>query len=64
MSRQRTVPQNYVFCPICGKGKIIMEDPDSDDVPLRLILPKSKKKAHWYIKCTVCKSQIGIAPKN
>jgi hypothetical protein len=27
-------------------------------------LPGSKRKARWYIKCNICKNQIGITVKN
>ena len=55
---------NYVFCPLCRKGKIIFEDSNTDDVPIRLIVPGSKQKAKWYVKCNVCKQQVGLSLKN
>jgi ribosomal protein S27E len=55
---------NHVLCPICGRGKIIMEEKTSDEPSLRLVLPGSKRKARWYIKCNICKNQIGITIKN
>jgi len=58
-----TKEQNHVLCPICGRGKIILEEKNSEDVPLRLVLPGSKRKARWYIKCNICKNQIGISVK-
>jgi hypothetical protein len=64
MTRQQTATKNIVLCPICGRGKIIIEEKTADDVPLRFVLPGSKRKARWYIKCGVCKSQIGITAKN
>lgn len=64
MTQQQAVAEkNIVLCPICKKGKIFIEEEDSDDMPLQLVLPKSKRKARWYIKCNVCKSQIGITAK-
>ena len=63
MTRQRTTEKDIVLCPVCNRGKIISEEKDSDDVPLQLVLPNSRRKARWYIKCNVCKSQIGITAK-
>ena len=55
--------QEHIFCPICNRGKLIIEEKDAEDIALRLVLPGSKQKARWYIKCCVCKSQIGISAK-
>ncbi|OGO91777.1 MAG: hypothetical protein A2Y17_13550 [Clostridiales bacterium GWF2_38_85] len=63
MTQQHITEDSIVLCPICKRGKIIIEEKDADDVPLQLILPGSKRKARWYIKCNVCKSQIGITVK-
>jgi hypothetical protein len=63
MTQQCTAQKKIVLCPVCGRGKIIMEEKDTDDPPLRLVLPNSRRKARWYIKCNVCKSQIGITAK-
>lgn len=63
MTQQRTTEKDIVLCPVCGRGKIIIEEKDSDDVHLQLVLPNSRRKARWYIKCNICKSQIGITAK-
>ena len=63
MKRKSITKQRYVVCPICKKGKIIMKDGNDEDMPFRLVLPGSKRKVHWYIKCEVCKNQIGITVK-
>ena len=55
---------NYVICPLCKKGKVIFEDDDADDVPIRLIIPGSKRKAKWYVKCNICKQQVGLSLRN
>lgn len=64
MTQQRSAEQSHVLCPKCGRGKIIIEEKDADDIPLRLVLPGSKRKARWYVKCNICKSQIGITAKH
>ena len=63
MIQQQTRKRTHVFCPLCKRGKIIVEEKDSAEVPLRLVLPGGKNKARWYIKCNVCKNQIGITIK-
>jgi hypothetical protein len=53
--------KNYIICPLCRTGKLIFEDADADDVPIRLILPGSKRKAKYHVKCDVCKKQVGFS---
>ena len=55
---------NFILCPLCGRGKLIFEDGSTDDVPIRLILPGSKLKAKYHVKCDVCKKQVGFSLKN
>jgi len=55
---------NDVMCPLCHVGKLFIEDLDvPDNCKLQLILPNSKLKARWYVKCYICKKQIGIRLK-
>jgi hypothetical protein len=54
---------SYLLCPICHTGKIIAEDNAVADDMICLIPPGSRRKARWYVKCGVCKSQIGISLK-
>lgn len=54
---------NYLICPICHTGKIIAEDNAVADDMICLIPPGSRRKTRWYIKCGICKSQIGISLK-
>ena len=55
---------DFVICPLCGKGKLIFEDINADGVPIRLIMPGSKRKAKWYVKCNICKRQVGLSLEN
>ena len=55
---------DFILCPLCCRGKLIFEDGDADDAPIRLILPGSRKKAKYHIKCDVCKGQVGISFRN
>ena len=55
---------DFIICPLCRTGKLIFEDVNADDIPIRLILPGSKRKAKWFVKCNVCKEQVGISLKN
>lgn len=56
-------PQKFVLCPVCHRGKLIFEDADTDDFPLRLILPGGKRKAKYHVKCAICRNQVGISFK-
>ena len=60
--KQKT--KDFIRCPMCRRGKLIFEDGDADDVPIRLILPGSKRKAKYHVKCDVCKKQVGFSLKN
>jgi len=60
----KTQQKDFIICPICNIGKLIFEDSTADDVPIRLILPGSKRKAKYHIKCDVCKEQVGISFKS
>ena len=55
---------DYIICPVCHIGKLIFEDSNADDEPIRLILPGSKRKAKHHIKCDVCKEQVGFSFKS
>lgn len=52
-----------VICPICSRGKIIIEDKDAGDAELYVVEPGSGKKAKWYVKCPACKRQVGFSIK-
>ena len=61
---QPKTQKDYIICPLCHRGKLIFEDSDADDVPIRLILPGSRQKAKHHIKCDVCKEQVGFSFRN
>lgn len=61
--RLKTQQKDFIICPLCNRGKLIFEDTDADDIPIRLILPGSKRKAKYYLKCDVCKEQVGFSFK-
>lgn len=50
----------YKICPVCNRGKLIFENKDSNNTKIRLVRPDNNEKVHWFIKCSVCKEQIGI----
>ena len=62
--RTKTQNKNYIICPVCHIGKLIFEDSNADDVPIRLILPGSKRRAKYHVKCDVCKEQVGFSFKS
>jgi hypothetical protein len=55
------ISPHYLICPICGRGKIISEENESDDHIITLLTPGVKRKAHWHVKCHVCKAQVGFS---
>lgn len=61
--KAQAVNSSYILCPICHRGKVIAENGEADGGGICLIPPGSKRKARWYVKCGVCKSQIGILLK-
>lgn len=52
-----------VLCPVCNRGKVIIEDEDAGDAELHIIEPGSGEKAKWYVKCPACKCQVGFSIK-
>lgn len=58
---EAAVHEKTMLCPVCNKGKILFADQGAD--PIRLIKPGSRQKAKWYVKCQVCKSQVGFSVK-
>ena len=63
-TRTQKHQSDYIICPVCNRGKLIFEDGEADDVPIRLILPGSKRKAKHHIKCGICGSQVGFSFAN
>lgn len=48
-----------VICPVCDRGKLIIR---SDTGPrLKVYKPEDSQKAEWFVKCQVCKSQVGVS---
>ena len=50
-----------IVCPNCRVGQLIIEDLDvPGNCILQFVLPESKLKAKFYLKCSICKEQIGM----
>lgn len=60
MVRQRV---KKVLCPVCGAGRI-MDVPAASDARWTLFRAdshgRSEPQAELYLKCPVCKKQIGL----
>ena len=50
-----------ILCPLCNRGKIMIEDENTDNDLLQVVIPTGKRKAMWYIKCPKCKNQVGFS---
>jgi len=48
-----------LMCPQCGKRKLLIED-EEESCDIQLELYKPEQGAKWFLKCPVCKQQVGI----
>ncbi len=49
-----------LFCPVCGRGKIVVAISTKEAKKLCLLKPENADQASWFLKCYVCKNQIGL----
>lgn len=50
-------------CPVCHKGHIVDEVVHPGVIHIVLHTPEDSDKAFWFLKCPICKSQIGASPQ-
>lgn len=50
-----------VFCPVCGKGRVIDAAAGTNPAQLRLYGPGQAEKAELFSKCPKCGVQVGIS---
>ena len=53
---------DIILCPICNRGKLIVQLARSE-VNIIPLPPDQAECANWYLKCNVCKHQIGLTIK-
>lgn len=49
-------------CPVCAKGHLLDEADRPGTVHAILYKPEDAQSADWFLKCPVCKRQIGVSP--
>ena len=52
------------FCPLCNKGKLLVEDTTVNKIGIQLSAISDETgqiNPKLYIKCPICKSQIGLS---
>lgn len=54
-----TTQLKIIRCPHCFSGRLLDASPKAA-AELKLYPPSQADKADWFVKCPVCKSQIGI----
>lgn len=50
-----------VLCPLCGTGRIVDVPVAVDTSRWKLFSAEKPAQAELYLKCPVCKKQIGLA---
>lgn len=50
-----------VLCPLCGTGRIADVPVTADAGRWKLVSAEKTARAELYLKCPVCKRQIGLA---
>lgn len=60
MKRQR-VQIRIIRCPMCGDGHLLDASEKADLRTLRLFPPNRCEDAEWFVKCPLCRRQIGVA---
>ncbi len=50
-----------VGCPVCNRGRLIDIARAGSSHLFMTHPPKSTEQAQWFVKCPVCKKQIGLS---
>lgn len=50
-------------CPVCQEGRILNVPEGTDTRKISLYPPEQSHLAEWFVKCPVCKRQIGAATR-
>ena len=58
------VQTRSILCPVCARGKLIKEADDGGASGVSTYPPTLHHRAKYFVKCPVCKSQIGISLKS
>lgn len=58
-----TVHIRNIKCPVCGSGRLLSASKQADLRVLHLYPPDKNENADWFVKCPVCRQQIGMAMK-
>lgn len=58
-----TTNMRTIKCPVCGSGKLLSASKQADLSALHLYPPEKTEYADWFLKCPLCRKQIGIAIK-
>lgn len=60
---KHTVRIKIIRCPLCHEGRLLDASEHTDIQALALYPPDKSQDAEWFVKCPVCKHQIGMAIK-
>lgn len=63
MSQYPLVDRSKLICPLCNQGRVLDESTRPGTIHAILYRPEESEKANWYLKCPVCKQQIGMSPE-
>ena len=58
---KHTVRIKIIKCPLCREGRLLDASEHTDIHALALYPPDKAENAEWFVKCPVCKRQIGMA---
>jgi len=50
-----------MYCPVCGRGKLLAVGDSREAGQIRLLPPQEAEQAAYFLKCMSCKSQVGVA---
>ena len=62
MANKEVSQRHKKSCPVCGHGRILDEADRPDVCHVVLLRPEESDHADWFIKCQICKNQIGVMP--
>lgn len=55
------VSTKKMFCPVCNRGRILDVSLRHQGGKIKVHKPEEADRADYFLKCGLCKSQIGIS---